>query len=130
MKHENKIALVTGSSRGLGRSIALQLAREGADVILTYRKRKEEGAAVLAEINRLGRRGVLLALDVAEIREFGAFHDAVKKSLEADFKRTNLDFLINNAGIDLPAPFAQTTEAAFDSLSNVHFKGVFFLTQT
>jgi len=70
MKHENKVALVTGSSRGLGRNIALQLARSGADVIVTYRQRKEEGEAVVAEIQALGRRAIALQLDVSRVDTF------------------------------------------------------------
>ncbi len=129
MNHKNKIALITGGSRGLGRSIALQLARDGADIILTYRQRLQEGEAVLAEIKALGRRAALLQLDVAKVGSFPAFHDAVKHSLAIDFGRTHFDFLINNAGIDVAAPFEKTTEEGFDQLFNVHFKGVFFLTQ-
>jgi len=129
MKHTDKIALVTGGSRGLGRNIALQLARSGSDVILTYRQRKEEGEAVVAEIAKCGRRAVLLQLDAADIRSFGAFRSSVEAALGESWRRGHFDFLINNAGISGHAPIAQTTEAVFDSLLNVHFKGVFFLTQ-
>jgi NAD(P)-dependent dehydrogenase (short-subunit alcohol dehydrogenase family) len=129
MKHENKIALVTGSSRGLGRNIALQLARSGADVVVTYRQRKEEGEAVVAEIQALGRQAIALQLDVARVDTFEKFAAALKAALETTWQRQNFDFLVNNAGIDVSSPFAQTTEEAFDSLLNVHFKGVFFLTQ-
>lgn len=129
MKHENKIALVTGSSRGLGRAIALQLARSGADLVVTYRQRKAEGEAVVAEIQALGRRAVALPLDVARADTFEAFAGAMKTALETTWQRTNFDFLVNNAGIDVARPFAQTAEADFDALMNVHFKGVFFLTQ-
>lgn len=129
MKHQNKIALVTGSSRGLGRAIALQLARNGADVIVTYRERRDEGAAVVAEIQQLGRKAVLLQLDAAQSGTFAAFHDGVKQALAATWGRPSFDFLVNNAGMDIRATFAETTEDAFDRLMNVHFKGVFFLTQ-
>jgi len=130
MKHQNKIALVTGSSRGLGRSIALQLARSGADVVVTYRTGKDEGEAVAAEIRALGRRAVALPLDTARSDTFAGFAASLAAALETTWQRTTFDFLINNAGIDRKAPFAQTTEAAFDELMAVHFKGVFFLTQT
>ncbi len=129
MKHENKIALVTGSSRGLGRAIALQLARSGADLVVTYRQRKSEGEAVVAEIQALGRRAVALPLDVARADTFEAFAVALKAALETTWQRPSFDFLVNNAGIDIARPFAQTAEADFDALMNVHFKGVFFLTQ-
>jgi NAD(P)-dependent dehydrogenase (short-subunit alcohol dehydrogenase family) len=129
MKHENKIALVTGSSRGLGRNIALQFARSGADVIVTYRKGKEEGDAVVAEIQALGRKAVALQIDTSLTKTFEAFAATLKETLQTNWQRDTFDFLVNNAGIDIAAPFAETTEEAFDSLMNVHFKGVFFLTQ-
>jgi NAD(P)-dependent dehydrogenase (short-subunit alcohol dehydrogenase family) len=125
-----KVAIVTGGSRGLGRNIAMQLARGGADVILTYRTGKEEGDAVVAEITALGRKAVALQIDVGDVKSFGGFRAAVTQALQALWRRKNFDFLINNAGIDRRASFAETTEEGFDSLMNVHFKGVFFLTQT
>jgi len=130
MNHSNKIALVTGSSRGLGRNTALKLARDGADVIVTYRERKEEGEAVAAEIEALGRKAAALSLDVAKVAGFDAFARTVAGTLEAKWQRKNFDFLVNNAGIDRASPLTQTTEHDFDSLLNVHFKGVFFLTQS
>lgn len=130
MKHENKIALVTGSSRGLGRNIALQLARSGADVVVTYRTGEAEAEAVVAEIRALGRQAVALQIDTARTDTFADFAAVLKAALETTWGRTTFDFLVNNAGIDRKAPFAQTTEAAFDELMAVHFKGVFFLTQT
>lgn len=129
MKHLNKIALVTGSSRGLGRAIALQLARSGADVVVTYRQRKAEGDAVVAEIQALGRRAVALKLDVAQSASFPQFAADLKVVLKATWQRESFDFLVNNAGIDRAAPFAGFSEVDFDELMNVHFKGVFFLTQ-
>ena len=129
MKHENKIALVTGSSRGLGRNIALQLAQSGADVVVTYRQGQQEGESTAAEIQALGRKAVALQLDTARVETFPAFAETLQETLTSTWQRPTFDFLINNAGIDIAAPFAETTEEAFDSLMNVHFKGVFFLTQ-
>ena len=129
MKHIDKIALVTGGSRGLGRNMALRLARNGADVILTYRQHKSEGEAVVAEIVKGGRKAALLQLDAADSGRFDRFRGSVEKVLRKHWRRENLDFLINNAGISVHAPIAQTTEAGFESLFNVHLKGVFFLTQ-
>ncbi len=125
----NKIALVTGGSRGLGRNIALQLARKGNDVILTYRQKKEEGEAVAAEIEALSRKAVALQLDVADLKQFDGFHKTLSQTLAANWERQNFDFLINNAGIDRYSTIDQTTEEAFDELLNVHFKGVYFLMQ-
>jgi NAD(P)-dependent dehydrogenase (short-subunit alcohol dehydrogenase family) len=129
MNHENKIALVTGSSRGLGRNIALRLARSGADVVVTYRQGQAEGAAVVAEIEALGRKAVALQLDTSKVATIPAFAGALAEALVSTWQRHKFDFLVNNAGIDIAKPFAETTEADFDALMNVHFKGVFFLTQ-
>jgi NAD(P)-dependent dehydrogenase (short-subunit alcohol dehydrogenase family) len=129
MKHENKIALITGSSRGLGRNIALQLARSGADIVVTYRQSKSEGETVVAEIQALGRRAVALPIDVADTRTFAAFAETLRAALTTTWQRETFDFLVNNAGIGIHMPFTETTEADFDSLMNVHVKGVFFLTQ-
>ena len=129
MNITNKIALVTGGSRGLGRNIALALAKNGADVILTYRQKKEEGEEVAAEIEKLGRKAALLQIDVSDVSQFAGFADAVQKTLEAKWGRSTFDYLVNNAGIGRKAPFAQTTEADFDELFLVHLKGVYFLTQ-
>jgi NAD(P)-dependent dehydrogenase (short-subunit alcohol dehydrogenase family) len=125
----NKIALVTGGSRGLGRNIALHLARMGNDVILTYREQKVEGTAVVAEVEKLGRKAASLQLDMSDLSRFDGFRDALTRVLETEWKRKNFNFLINNAGINRPSTIDQTTEGAFDELLNVHFKGVYFLTQ-
>jgi len=125
-----KIALVTGGSRGLGRNTAVHLARRGAGVILTYNTHREEAAAVAAEIKAIGPEAVALRLDTGEITCFEAFAGQVRATLRETWGRERLDFLVNNAGAGLIAPFADTTEAMFDQLMNVHLKGVFFLTQT
>jgi NAD(P)-dependent dehydrogenase (short-subunit alcohol dehydrogenase family) len=129
MNATNKIALVTGGSRGLGKSAALQLARNGADLILTYHRRQSDAAAVVAEIESYGRKAVALPLDTADSKSFDGFWAQVGQQLQEQWQRSSFDFLINNAGIDAASPFAETTEEAFDQLLNVHFKGVYFLTQ-
>ncbi|HEU4678897.1 MAG TPA: SDR family oxidoreductase [Terrimicrobiaceae bacterium] len=126
---KDKIALVTGGSRGLGRNIALALASNGADVILTYRQQKAEGEAVAAEIEQLGRKAALLQLDVANLSQFDGFLSNIRQALETKWGRSTIDFLINNAGIDSAAPFEKMSEENFDRLFLVHFKGVYFLTQ-
>ncbi|MDA8523099.1 SDR family NAD(P)-dependent oxidoreductase [Acidovorax sp. NCPPB 4044] len=123
------IDLVTGGSRGLGRDAALQIAAQGIDVVLTYRSRADEAQAVVAAIEALGRRAVALPLDVGHSAGFADFAGAVRGVLARHWQRERFDFLVNNAGMGVHAPFAETTEAQFDDLVNVHFKGVFFLTQ-
>lgn len=124
------IALITGGSRGLGRNTALKLAAQGSDVILTYRSNRVEADAVVAAIQALGRRAVALQLDVGDSRSFAAFADQVRQALTAHWQRAQFDYLINNAGTGTHASLAETTEAQFDELVKIHFKGVFFLTQT
>ena len=124
-----KIALITGGSRGLGRSGALALAKRGAGVILTYRSNKAEADAAVAEIAGLGGKAVALALDVGHSETFAGFAAEVKRALQETWGRETFDFLVNNAGIGVHASFAQTTEAQFMDLMNVHIKGPFFLTQ-
>jgi NAD(P)-dependent dehydrogenase (short-subunit alcohol dehydrogenase family) len=124
-----RIALITGGNRGIGRSTALALARDGVDVILTYRSNADEAAEVVAAISELGRRAVALPLDVGDIASLAAFASAVTDALKTTWDRDTLDFLVNNGGMNRTAPFAQFTEADFDALVDVHFKGVFFLTQ-
>ncbi|QRR35026.1 SDR family oxidoreductase [Hydrogenophaga sp. YM1] len=125
----NPIALITGGSRGLGRNTALKLAARGVDVVFTYRSRADEAKAVLADIERLGARAVALPLDVGDSRGFPAFVRAVRERLASVWARERFDYLVNNAGIGIHAPFTETTEAQFDELMNIHLKGSFFLTQ-
>lgn len=123
------IALITGGNRGLGKSTALTLAAQGRDVILTYRHNAAEAATVVAQIEHLGRRAVALALDVGDSRGFTDFAAQVKRALAQQWQRERFDFLVNNAGIGHHVSFADTTEAQFDELMNVHLKGPYFLTQ-
>ena len=124
-----KIALITGGSRGLGRNATLKLAARGVDIILTYRSRADEAAAVVAQIEALGRRAVALPLAVDAAAGFPAFAEAVRQALAGTWQRERFDFLVNNAGMGINAAFAETTEAQFDLLMNTHLKGPFFLTQ-
>ncbi|WP_458071218.1 SDR family NAD(P)-dependent oxidoreductase [Rhodanobacter sp. BL-MT-08] len=123
------IAIITGGSRGLGKNTAMKLAEQGTDVILTYRSGHEEALAVVAAIQKLGRKAVALPLDVGKSASFDDFAATVRDALGKTWQRESFDFLVNNAGNGLQASIAETTEADFDDLVNVHFKGVFFLTQ-
>ncbi|MFZ6679347.1 SDR family NAD(P)-dependent oxidoreductase [Undibacterium sp. Tian12W] len=125
----NKIAIVTGASRGLGRNTALSIARKGGDVIITYHSRSDEAQAVVAEITAMGRKALALQLDVGNSAGFAAFAGKVRTALRDHWQRDSFDHLVNNAGHGDYALIAQTTEAQFDGLVNVHFKGVYFLTQ-
>lgn len=124
------IALITGGSRGLGKSTALKLAEQGVDVVLTYRSNTSEATKVVAQIEQMGRRAVALPLDVGDSKSFRDFAAVLKRTLAQTWQREQFDHLINNAGVGVHASFAETTEAQFDELVNVHFKGTFFLTQT
>lgn len=127
--NNNKIALVTGGSRGLGRNMAIAIAKKGIDVAITYHTNETEAKNVVAEIEALGRKARAFQLDAGNVSSFDGFVSTVTKKLREATGNTNVDFLINNAGTALYAPFAETTEAEFDDAINIHYKGVFFLTQ-
>ena len=124
-----KIALITGGSRGLGRNTAVHLARSGVDVVLTYHSNKAEADAAVDEITALGCKAAALQIDTGNVATFDAFAATLRETLKASFGRETIDYLVNNAGIGLHVPFAEATEDDFDRLTNIHFKGVFFLTQ-
>lgn len=124
----NKIALVTGGSRGLGKDMALSLAQKGLDVILTYRSQQAEAQAVVGDIQATGRRAVALPLDMNNLGSYDAFVQAVADAL-GQWNAPGFDYLVNNAGMGATVPFEQVTEALFDEFLNVHYKGVYFLTQ-
>ncbi|RZI69289.1 MAG: SDR family oxidoreductase [Variovorax sp.] len=123
------IALITGASRGLGKNAAQHLARHGSDLIVTYRTGADEAQALVREIEAMGRRAVALPVDVSRSGSFPAFAAEVKAALARVWQRETFDHLVNNAGIGIHASFADTTQAQFDTLVDVHLKGPFFLTQ-
>jgi NAD(P)-dependent dehydrogenase (short-subunit alcohol dehydrogenase family) len=123
------ISLVTGGSRGLGRNTARSIAARGGDVVITYQSRAEEAQALVAEIATTGRKAIALQLDVGHVAAFPAFVSALRAALRETWGRDTFDHLINNAGHGDYALIADTTEAQFDRLVDVHLKGVFFLTQ-
>ena len=124
-----KIALVTGGSRGLGKSMSLHIAAKGNDVILTYNSKKAEAEDVVGQIEKMGRKAFAFPLDVSNSKSFDDFAGNVKQALQTKWSRSDFDFLVNNAGIGIHAPFAETSEEQFDQLMNIHLKGPFFLTQ-
>ena len=124
-----KIALITGGSRGLGKDMALNLAKKGIDIVLTYNSNKVAADNVVAEIKALGQNAIALQLDAGDVSSFNAFFKELAENLQQQFQSKHFDFLINNAGTSLHASFMDTTEEQFDTVLNVHYKGVFFLTQ-
>jgi len=126
---KTKIVLVTGGSRGIGRSIALNAAKRGLGVILTYNANAEQGEAVVKEINQSGGKAAALKLDSANVSSFAEFQELLLQVLRKEWNRNNFDYLVNNAGIAQRTAIKDTTESIFDELVNVNFKGVFFLTQ-
>jgi NAD(P)-dependent dehydrogenase (short-subunit alcohol dehydrogenase family) len=129
MTNNTKIALITGASRGLGKNTAFALAKKGIGVIVTYRSSEAEANSVVSEIEAMGSKAVALQLDTSDPKTFDSFVGQVKQSLQDKWQTEQGDFLVNNAGIGIYAPFAETTEEEFDRLMNIHVKGVFFLTQ-
>ena len=124
----NRVAIITGGSRGLGRNTALNLIERGVDVIFTYRANKEEADSLIREAAGKGRRAAAFQLDTGDIGAFDAFVADARKTLQK-WERSDFDYLVNNAGNSLHADFSATTEAQFDDIFNVHVKGVYFLTQ-
>lgn len=125
----SKIVLVTGGSRGIGKSIALNAAKRGIDVILTYNNNSDQGEAVANAINNNGGKAIALKLDTSKTSTFSSFADQVSQVLKKEWNRDSFDYLVNNAGISQRTLIKDTTEEMFDELVDVNFKGVFFLTQ-
>ncbi len=125
----NKIALVTGGSRGLGKDMALSFARKGVDVILTYNTKKEEAEKVVAEISGMGQKAAAFQFDVANLGSYDVFIQLVLATLNDQWGVEKFDYLVNNAGIGATIPFVQVQEEVFDNFLNIHFKGVYFLVQ-
>ena len=129
MSADPRIVLITGGSRGLGREAALEVARQGDDVMLTYRSSPAQAQQVVEAIEALGRQAVALHLDVEQADSFPAFAETVRSTLREQWGRDQFDALLNNAGYGVNMPFVDTTEAQFDSMMRVHVKAPFFLTQ-
>lgn len=126
---ENKIAIVTGGSRGLGKDMALRLAEKGTDVILTYHTKNEAALTVVKQIESIGVKAAALQLDVENFKAIQPFIQKTKELLQTNWGTEKFDFLINNAGIGATLSFEKVTEEDFDRFTNIHFKSVYFLTQ-
>ena len=125
----NKIALITGGSRGLGKDMAINIAKKGIDVVFTYNRNKQKADEVASEIQSLGQKAFVFQLDTSNVKLFDEFFKKLTVQLKEQTGSTNFDFLINNAGTALYKPFAETMEEQFDQIMNIHLKGVFFFTQ-
>lgn len=126
---QKKIALVTGGSRGLGRDMAINIARKGIDVVITYHSNESAAEEVVSEIAKTGSIGHALQLDCRDTKSFDGFYDRLSDYLTATYGKAHFDYLVNNAGTGLMSPISETTEDLFDEMMNIHFKGVYFLTQ-
>lgn len=129
MDTKTNIALVTGGNRGLGKNAALKIAQKGLDVIITYRSNQEEAEAVVNEIKAMGQKAAAFQLNTKDIKSFDAFVKDVTTHLLENTGSTNIDYLVNNAGTALYSPITEVTEEQLDDMVDIHFKGVFFLTQ-
>lgn len=129
MNTNKKIALITGGSRGLGRNMALAIAQKGLDVIITYNSNQAAAGEVVSAIEALGQKAKAFQLDTGDTTQFSSFIEALKDYLNQTYGSPNLDFLVNNAGTALYAVVEETTEEQMDAIYNIHYKGVFFLTQ-
>lgn len=123
-----KTAIITGAGRGMGRNTAVNLAKRGVDVIFTYHSNQTEAESLISEIEAIGRKAAASRLDTGDLRAFDGFVTDVRKMLQS-WGRDKFDYLVNNAGNSQHINFEQMTEADFDAVVNVHFKGVYFLTQ-
>lgn len=124
-----RIVLITGGSRGLGKNAALSLASKGIDVLITYHSQQQEAQNVVEEIQRMGRKSAAIPLNIGDSSTFRTFVSEVSEQLNQRWQYDTFDYLLNNAGIGIDASFAETSEAQFDLLMNIHLKGPFFLTQ-
>lgn len=129
MENQKKVALVTGGSRGLGKDMALKLAEKGIGVILTYNSKADDAQNVVTQIEQSGQKAAALQLDTGNVKGFDSFTEQLKATLSKHFGTDKFDFLINNAGIGGYKLIGEVTEGFFDELLNIHFKGVYFLTQ-
>ena len=125
----NKIALVTGASRGLGKEMALSLAKKGNDVVITYRSKETEAQDVVNTIEGMGQKATAIHLDMSDFSSLDGFVTTLIQTLETKWNTVSFDFLVNNAGMGATIPFEQVTEEVFNDFMNVHFKGIYFLIQ-
>ena len=127
--NQSKIALITGGSRGLGRDMAINLAKKGLGVIITYHSNKSAAEEVVSLISDMGQKAIALQLDVSEYTQYEPFFKSLSESLEEKFNTSTIDYLINNAGTISPAPFTSATIDEFKDMIHIHLMAPFFITQ-
>ncbi len=124
-----KTAIITGASRGLGRDMALNLAKEGINVIFSYHSNIEQANQVIKDIKALGQKAVAFQFDASNPKNAEAFINQATSYLIQENGSANFDFLINNAGTGAFNLISDTTEGQFDDMMNIHLKSIYFLTQ-
>ncbi|MGZ5134635.1 MAG: SDR family NAD(P)-dependent oxidoreductase [Flavitalea sp.] len=129
MSEKNKIAVVTGGSRGLGKNMAIRLAEKGFNIIITYQSQKDAASLVLKDIESIGTKATALQLDVEDFNSLDGFIEQVQQTIQSRWNTDRFDCLINNAGIGATIPFEKVTPGDFDKFLNIHFKSVYFLCQ-
>ncbi len=126
---KHKLVLITGGSRGLGKNMALQVAAKGMDVIITYKENREQALHTVKEIENLGQKAAALFLDMSDFKSLKSFVLQVLETTRNKWSRSSFDVLVNNAGMGATVPFIDVTEEMFNEFMDVHFKGVYFLSQ-
>lgn len=129
MNTQSKTAVITGGSRGLGRNMAIALAKKGIDVIITYNSNQQAAETVVADIRSLGQKAMAFRLDTSNTHQFDAFMHQLGDYLQKETGEPHFDFLVNNAGTALHASSMDVKEEQMDAIYDIHFKGMFFLTQ-
>ena len=127
--NSNKIALITGGSRGLGKEMALQLAKKGRDIVLTYHNNKSAAEEVVFTISKMGQKALALQLDASDYTQYEPFFKLLTSSLPDEFGTSKIDYLINNAGAISPSPFISATIDDFKDMIHLHLMAPFFLSQ-
>jgi 3-oxoacyl-[acyl-carrier protein] reductase len=129
MNLQGKNAVITGAGRGIGRAIAIRMAKSGASIVVNYQRNAEAAAAVVREIQGLGAEAVAVQGDVGSLAGIRAFFQTVDAELTRRYGKSQFDILVNNAGIGRGGTVETTTEMVYDDLMAVNVKGAFFVTQ-
>ncbi|WP_274476188.1 SDR family NAD(P)-dependent oxidoreductase [Mangrovimonas aestuarii] len=125
----SKIVMITGGSRGLGKDMALSIAKKGLDIVITYNSNDDMANRVVKQIEDLGQKAIALQLDVSDSGNFPMFFEKLQKEIKDKFGTDNIDYLINNAGTGVHCNFLETTENQLDIMYNIHLRGVYLFTQ-